>query len=178
MGRSRFKFHETHYSYFITCSVVDGIPLFSDPELASIVLTSLSFIHTEWAVKLYGYVIMENHCHMVLKSEHPSEHIRNFKSYTAKKMIHSLQKRGRTLILEKLRFHKKLHKHQSIHQVWQEGVHAKQIDSDKKMNKVLEYIHFNPVKAGYIEDPVQWRYSSARNYFGRAGLIPVSLFDA
>ena len=177
MGRSRFTFHETHYPYFITCSVLDGVALFSDPELVKIVLNSLSFIQTEWAVKLYGYVIMENHCHLVLQSEKPSEHIRNFKSFTAKKMILSLQDRGRTLILEKLKFHKKLHKHQSIHQVWQEGVHAKQIDSDEKMDKVLEYIHFNPVKAGYVDDPVHWRYSSARNYMGQEGLIPVSFFD-
>ena len=176
MGRSRFKFHETHYPYFITCSVLDGIALFSDPELVNIVLNSLSFIQTEWSVTLYGYVIMENHCHMVVQSEKPSGHIRNFKSFTAKKMIHSLEERNRTLILEKLKFHKKLHKHQSIHQVWQEGVHAKQIDSDEKMNAVLEYIHFNPVKAGYVDDPEHWRYSSVRNYMGKDGLIPVNLF--
>ncbi len=176
MGRSRFKFHETHYPYFITCSVLDGIALFSDPELVTIVLNSLSFIQTEWAVTLYGYVIMENHCHLVVQSEKPSEHIRNFKSFTAKKMILSLEERDRTLILEKLKFHKKLHKHQSTHQVWQEGVHAKQIDSDEKMSSVLEYIHFNPVKAGYVDVPEHWRYSSARNYMGRDGLIPVRLF--
>jgi len=176
MGRSRFRFHETHYPYFITCSVLDGIALFSDTELAKIVLNSLSYIQTEWSVTLYGYVIMENHCHLVLQSGKPSGHIRNFKSYTAKKIITSLQNRGRTLILEKLRFHKKLHKHQSIHQVWQEGVHAQQIDNDVKMSQVLEYIHFNPVKAGYVDDPVHWRYSSAGNYMGMDGLIPVSLF--
>lgn len=176
MGRSRFKFHETHYPYFITCSVIDGIALFSDPELVNIILTSLSFIQKKWGVKLYGYVIMENHCHMVLQSEKNVEHIRNFKSFTAKKIITSLQERGRTLLLEKLKFHKKLHKHQSIHQVWQEGVHAKQIDSVDKMSQVLEYIHFNPVKAGYVDDPVHWRYSSSGNYNGKDGLIPISLF--
>ena len=176
MGRSRFKFHETHYPYFITCSVIEGIALFSDPELVNIIFNSLSYIQEEWDVKLHGYVIMENHCHLVLQSEKPSEHIRSFKSFTAKKIITSLQGRGRTLILEKLKFHKKLHKHQSIHQVWQEGVHAKQIDSDDKMSQVLEYIHFNPVKAGYVDDPMHWRYSSVRNYNGKDGLIPVSLF--
>lgn len=174
MGRSRFTFHETYYPYFITCSVLDGIVLFSDPELANIILSSLRFIQEEKGVKLFGYVIMENHCHMVVQSEKPTEHIRNFKSFTAKKVILSLEERERTLILEKLKFHKKLHKHQSIHQVWQEGVHAKQIDSDEKMNAVLEYIHFNPVKAGYVDDPEHWRYSSARNYLGKDGLIPVS----
>jgi hypothetical protein len=36
-----------------------------------------------------------------------------------------------------------------------------------------EYIHQNPVKRGYVDDPVHWRYSSARNYAGLPGLIPV-----
>jgi hypothetical protein len=29
------------------------------------------------------------------------------------------------------------------------------------------------VKRGYIDDPVHWRYSSARNYAGMEGLIEV-----
>jgi hypothetical protein len=28
----------------------------------------------------------------------------------------------------------------------------------------IEYIHYNPVKRGYVDEPEYWRYSSARNY--------------
>jgi hypothetical protein len=28
----------------------------------------------------------------------------------------------------------------------------------------LDYIHQNPVKRGYVDDPLHWRYFSARNY--------------
>ena len=31
----------------------------------------------------------------------------------------------------------------------------------------------HPVRRGYVDDPLHWRYSSARNYAGLAGLIPV-----
>ena len=37
----------------------------------------------------------------------------------------------------------------------------------------LEYIHNNPVKRGYVDDPSHLRYSSARNYAGLPGLIEV-----
>ena len=30
-----------------------------------------------------------------------------------------------------------------------------------------------PVVRGYVDDPVHWRYSSARNYAGQLGLIDV-----
>jgi putative transposase len=41
------------------------------------------------------------------------------------------------------------------------------------LRQKLEYIHRNPVKRGYVDDPVHWRYSSARNYAGQPGLIEV-----
>jgi putative transposase len=41
------------------------------------------------------------------------------------------------------------------------------------MLQKLEYIHYNPVKRGYVDEPTDWRSSSARNYAGRPGLIEV-----
>jgi hypothetical protein len=37
----------------------------------------------------------------------------------------------------------------------------------------LEYAHNNPLRRGYVDDPTHWRYSSARNYAGRPGLIEI-----
>lgn len=105
-----------------------------------------------------------------------SKVVKNFKSYTAKMIIDSLEKRERSLILNKLIFAKKMHKKQSKYQVWQEGVHPKQINSDEMMEKVLDYIHFNPVKSGFVDNSGYWRYSSAINYTGKEGLVPVTLF--
>jgi len=39
----------------------------------------------------------------------------------------------------------------------------------------IAYIHDNPVKRGYVDDPRHWRYSSARNYAGESGLIEVAV---
>lgn len=85
MGRGRFKFHEHHYPYFISSTIIDGIPLFSDPAIAIIILDSLKFIQSERAVHLYGYVIMENHIHCVIEAEQPGDVLKRLKSYTAKK---------------------------------------------------------------------------------------------
>ena len=41
------------------------------------------------------------------------------------------------------------------------------------MRQKLEYMHNNPVKRGYVDEAVHWRYSSARNYAGLRGLIDV-----
>jgi hypothetical protein len=47
------------------------------------------------------------------------------------------------------------------------------IQDEEMMRQKLEYIHLNPVKRGFVDDPVHWRYSSARNYMGMAGLMEV-----
>jgi putative transposase len=82
--------------------------------------------------------------------------------------------RGERQILEQLEWHKAQHKTDRTYQLWQEGSHPQQIQNDAMMEQKLEYIHFNPVRRGYIDDPVHWRYSSARNYAGQHGLLPVT----
>jgi putative transposase len=76
-------------------------------------------------------------------------------------------------LLTRLSFSKRAHKIDSDYQFWQEGVHAELIFSEAMMREKLEYIHANPVKRGYVELPEHWRYSSARNYMGLAGLIDI-----
>jgi hypothetical protein len=41
------------------------------------------------------------------------------------------------------------------------------------MRQKLDYTHLNPVKRGFVDEAVHWRYSSARNYAGMEGLLPV-----
>jgi putative transposase len=43
------------------------------------------------------------------------------------------------------------------------------------MKQKVEYIHYNPVRRGYVDDPEVWRYSSARSYSGKKSLIEVNM---
>ncbi|WP_298917869.1 hypothetical protein [uncultured Nostoc sp.] len=45
------------------------------------------------------------------------------------------------------------------------------------LRQKLDYIHNNPVRRGYVDDPAHWRYSSCRNYIGQLGLLQVELID-
>jgi hypothetical protein len=66
------------------------------------------------------------------------------------------------------------HKVDREYQLWQEGSHPEQISDDEMMIQKLEYTHYNPVKRGYVDDPLHWRYSSARNYADLPSLIDVT----
>src|SRR5262249_8337838 len=61
---------------------------------------------------------------------------------------------GANVLLRQLRTLKLRHKTQSEYQVWEEGSKPKQISGDEMMLQKLEYIHNNPVKRGYVDDPI------------------------
>lgn len=50
-------------------------------------------------------------------------------------------------------------------QVWQEGSHPEAIFTEKFARQKMDYIHMNPVRAGLVETPEQWLYSSVRAYY-------------
>lgn len=89
----------------------------------------------------------------------------------ARTMIDTLKKDGNRRLLKQIAFRRLKHKQQNDHQVWAEGNYPKQLINDAMVAQKLAYIHFNPVKRGYVDRPEHWRYSSARNYLGMDGII-------
>ncbi|MEW5958231.1 MAG: transposase [Chloroflexota bacterium] len=172
MGRSRYKFTDVTLPHFMTCTVLHWIPVFTRQETASIVLDSLQFLIND-GLKIYAYVILENHLHLIAQSQQLDRDIARFKSFTAQTIIQYLAKHQVRTILDQLAFYKKAHKGDRTYQLWQEGVHPEWIQDDEMMRQKIEYIHQNPVKRGYVDKPEHWRYSSARNYLGMQGLIEV-----
>lgn len=49
-------------------------------------------------------------------------------------------------------------------QFWQQDNHPIEIWSLKVFEQKLIYIHYNPVEAGFVIDPIDWKYNSARNF--------------
>jgi putative transposase len=173
MGRSRYKIYEPTYPHFITCTILHWIPIFTRIETTNIVFDSLKFLQKEDNLKIYAYVILENHLHMIVSSDDVSKTIKKFKSFTAKEILKYLQIKNVKTILEQLAFYKKAHKIQTTYQLWQEGFQPKLIKDEKMMIEIINYIHQNPVKRGYVDAAKHWRYSSARDYEDIKGLIEI-----
>ncbi len=116
---------------------------------------------------------METHLHIIAKSQDISGEMRKAKFYTARRIVDCLKKDGPDFFLKQFKFFKKRHKGLQIHQVWQEGIHPKLILDERMLEKTMQYVHYNPVKRGYVDKPEHWRYSSARDYAGLDGLVEI-----
>ncbi len=172
MGRSRYKFAEKNLPHFMTCTVLNWIPVFTRKETVEIILNSLDHLRND-GMKIYAYVILENHCHLIAQSDDLERDMARFKSYIAKQIINWLDQNKVSRILDQLAFYKKAHKDDRTYQFWQEGVHPEWIQNQEMMHQKVDYIHQNPVERGYVDQPDHWRYSSARNYSGEEGLLEI-----
>jgi putative transposase len=162
--RSRYKILDDTGLYFITSTIVEWIPIFTNEKYFSIITNSLKFCKKEKGLKVYAYVILDNHIHLVISGENLINMIQSFKRHTAKIILETLKADNKDWILNQFHFYKKRNKIKSDYQVWQEGYHPQGIGTSDMLYQKINYIHFNPVKRGLVLKPEDWRYSSA-NYF-------------
>jgi len=163
--RTRYKITEKECIYFVTSTIVEWMPVFTSQKYCDIIIESIKFCKTHKDLKLYAFVIMDNHIHLVAKAPELSDTLSSFKKFTAKEIIDQLKLDNKQWLLSQLAFYKKKYKTESDYQVWQEGIHPQLILNEEMLRQKIEYIHCNPVRRGLVDLPEYWRYSSYRNYY-------------
>ena len=124
MGRSRYSITEADKPHFMTCTVVEWLPVFTRPDTVQILLDCWCYQREQTGLRLYGYVILENHLHFIAQASDLNKAVSSFKSYTARKIIDHLEVHHVERLLARLRFSKLAHRTDRDYQFWQEGVHA------------------------------------------------------
>ena len=172
--RSRYLIHEPDRAHFVTCTIVEWLPLFASATCCDIVVRSLEYCRQHKALRVFGWVILDSHLHAILAAPDLSAVLRDFKSYTARELLLQITSEGRDWLANQLHYYRAAHK-ASEYQVWQEGSHPQAILSDEMWRQKLEYLHNNPVKRGLVASPEHWRYSSAHEWL--EGAQPVLRCD-
>jgi REP element-mobilizing transposase RayT len=135
----------------------------------------LSFCKKERSLRIYAYVILDNHFHLIAKAPELSDTMAAIKKYTAREIVSLLSGQHKDWMLNLFSYYKSRHKKDSQSQIWQEGSHPQLIISPEMLEQKIEYIHYNPVKRGVVKTPEAWVYSSARNYIlGDHSVLPLN----
>jgi len=58
-------------------------------------------------------------------------------------------------------------------QFWQQNNKPIELWSPRVIDQKVDYIHLNPVKAGFVSEPHHWKYSSAIDYNRGKGLLDI-----
>ncbi len=166
MGRSRYKITTETSPHFLTLTVNHWLPVFTRPATTQIIYSAWQQLQQESSFRLYAFVILENHLHFIAQSDNLSRDLKYFKGRTARYILDYLIQNRVDFLLKQLAYRKNSYKRQSRYQFWQEGSHPQLIETMQVLRQKVDYIHYNPVKRGYIALPEHWLYSSARAYLG------------
>jgi REP element-mobilizing transposase RayT len=178
---SQYKIRDLEGLYFMTFTIIGWIDLFIRDEYRDCILDSFKFCIDHKGFNLHAYVIMTSHIHLIASSREGhklQETIRDMKKFTSKQLINlikTIPESRREWMLNKFEDEAKRTKRGKDHILWQEGYHAKQIVTNNFLEQKLNYIHENPVKAGFVSKAADYTYSSARNYSGEIWVIEVDL---
>lgn len=180
---SKYKFNDPDKLYFVSFSIVYWIDLFIRNEYKDILLASWKFCVKEKGMELYAWCIMTSHVHMIIGSHADKlENImRDMKRHTSKEIKEKIKnlpgESRRNWILWMMERAGKKNSNNIDFQLWQQDNHPVELTNDTITHQKLDYIHYNPVRAGFVEKPEDFLYSSARDYYGGKGLIDVTLLD-
>ncbi|MCK4312234.1 MAG: transposase [Candidatus Cloacimonetes bacterium] len=161
--RTRYKVIDDEGYYFITSSIVEMIPAFTNEKYFQILIDSLKFCQKEKGLKIFFYVLLDNHFHLITSGKELSNIMSSLKRHTAQEIIQQLKLDRKEWLLNQFYYFKKKYKKESKYQIWQEGFHPQFMSSNEILNQKIEYIHYNPVKRGFVNKPECWKYSSACN---------------
>ena len=159
--RTRYRVRDDAMPYFVTSTVVAWLQVFTTAARCDILVQSIQFCREQKGLKLYAWVLLDNHFQAIVAAPNLARVMADLKKYTAGRILEELQAERCDWLLNQLAFFRARHKTASTHQVWQEGYHPQVLASDQMMGQKIEYLHNNPVRRGLVATAEHWRYSSA-----------------
>ncbi|TVR17755.1 MAG: transposase [Balneolaceae bacterium] len=179
----KYKIRDQNYPHFVSFAVVHWIDLFTRPTYKQILIDSLIYCQKNKGLVIYAWCIMTNHVHLIIGTNRlPMEGIlRDMKSFTSRKLkeaiIENEEESRKKWILWIMEQTGKKNKSNYDWQLWQQHNHPIELSNEKLIHQRLDYLHKNPVEAGFVQNPEDWLYSSAGDYCGRKGFLDVVLIE-
>lgn len=166
---SYISFHELTFSCFRTQ------PFFSNDRSCTYFSESVNESSLKYLVDVISYVIMPTHVHLFVHTASVDSSIQEFiksaKQSASRKELSFLKRNDAS----------ELENHRTVWKApeylfWQRGGgYDRAVFKEKTGMNIIQYIHNNPVRKGYVNSAVEWKWSSARCWMcGDEGLIKIN----
>jgi len=163
--RANFNFlMELNKTYYLTATILRWNTLLQDDRFKLIIIESLKFLAVKGKIKLFGFVIMPNHIHLIwemVELNGKESPYASFMKHTAHKFLSALRKADKNTLKNF-----KVSDHSRTYNFWQRNPLAIHLYSPEFIHQKLEYIHNNPVQGNWMlaNSPVDYKFSSASYY--------------
>jgi putative transposase len=136
--------------YFIVATVQGRRPIFADESNVELLRETLHRVKEIYPFAMRAYVFLPEHLHLLIQIH---------ESTTISEVLHSIQ---RNLTLN----YKRAHGITRKANLWQRGFWDHVIRDEQDLGH-FHYIHYNPVKHGYVKRPENYGHSSFNEYVKR-----------
>jgi len=150
--------------FFVTTTIKNFTKVFIEDLFCDILISNIKHYQKRYEFEIIAYVIMPTHFHWILKiipsKGTISDIMRDIKKYSAWDILEKLEEQKSHLLSN---FSSNSLPKQK-RQLWQHRFDDKVVRDQKMLWSTIRYIHNNPVEAGLVDKPENYKYSSARNY--------------
>src|SRR5271170_2240851 len=143
MPKDLKRFHQSEQSHFITFSCYHRRPLFQTDESKTIFEIALDRIRQKFNLRVYAYVVMPEHVHLLLSEPEQgllAEALKSLKQGVSRHLLDETE------------------------HFWQKRYYDFNVCNTHQFSEKLRYIHRNPIRRGLCKRPEDWEWSSFRHY--------------
>ena len=177
----KYKFRDQNATYFVSFATVYWLDIFTRPGYKNILVDAINYCIKNKGLIVYGWGIMTNHVHMIIATEDEKlqDIIRDLKGFTSREIIKAIsenqQESRREWLLWMMNRAGQKNGNNKKYQFWLQHNQPIVLHNTDIFEQKLNYIHNNPVEEGFVENPEDYPYSSAKDYMGIRGLVYVTL---
>jgi REP element-mobilizing transposase RayT len=162
----RFLISQDSPALYITVVTKNRLPVFRTDEMKKILCESIDEARRSAGLLLFAYVIMLDHIHLLTnRPSTTSDVLRVLKGITARRLIDHLKVNSHFSSLAKLQHRERDRNYK--YSLWQTEKNVLPVFSEGMFMEKVNYIHRNPVRAGFTESVTDYYWSSARIWHGR-----------
>jgi len=177
---SGYKIDNQEGLYYFTFQLVEWVDVFTRQAIRDIFVNDLRYCQQNKDLVLCAWVLMSNHAHILAQSSvnDLTGFVRDFKKHISKAIVDYIQterESRREWMLNIFSNAASKTNRNKDYQICTHENHAEQVYTDSFLKEKLEYIHNHPVRAGIVESPEHYLYSSAKNYAGEKGLVELEI---
>jgi putative transposase len=140
--------------YYLTFTVRNWYYIFDRHNRFQILADSLNYCQANKGLKIYAYVFMINHLHLIASANDMIGFVRDFKKYTSKELQDNI-------IATEPGVLKLFDLGNGKYEFWSRTNMPKSIENEIYLIQKMNYIHENPVRKRYVKRPEDWLWSSA-----------------
>ena len=145
--------------YFFTVVTHKRIDLFSNPSARVILRTAISQVRKKWPFEITAFVLLPNHLHTLWKLPQNDSDFSTRWRLVKDKFTQLYRQNNRSDVnLSDSRLKK------GEKTFWQRRFWEHWIRNENDFKNHIDYIHYNPVKHGYVGKVKNWQWSTFHRY--------------